>query len=73
MMLRAVLTEEVPRVAVSVAVTVAVTGVEVMGNVVVRSPAGTVTVAGTMTSAELLVRLTTSPPLAAAEARRTVP
>jgi hypothetical protein len=56
----------------SVAAWVAVTAVAVAVKVAVVAPAATVTLAGTVTAALLLVRVTVCPPVAAAPARVTV-
>src|SRR5207248_10184769 len=63
----------VPRVAEIVAGVSAVTAVVVTGNVALVAPAGTVTLAGTVTALELSERVTTSPPAGAREFSSTVP
>ena len=63
----------VPSVAVIVAVVAAVTELVVTGNVTLVAPAGTVTLAGTVTALELSERGTTSPPAGAVEFSTTVP
>ena len=63
----------VPSVAEIVAVVSAVTALVVTGNVALVAPAGTVTLAGTVTAVELSERGTTSPPAGATEFSTTVP
>jgi hypothetical protein len=63
----------VPSVAEIVAVVAVVTALVFTGNVALLAPAGTVTLAGTVTAVELSERGTTSPPAGAEEFSTTVP
>jgi len=63
----------VPTNAWIVAVVAVATGTEVAEKATDVAPAGTVTVAGTPTEVELLVKFTTMPPAGAAALRVTVP
>jgi hypothetical protein len=69
---RAKLLESVPTVAVRAAVCVVVTGAAVAEKVTLVALAGTVTVAGRVTAAVLLERLTLTPPIPAVSLRFTV-
>src|SRR5262249_5707116 len=63
----------VPGVPETVAVASAVTVFVVTGNVALVAPAGTVTLAGTVTAPELSERVTTRPPAGATEFNSTLP
>lgn len=62
-----------PSLAVIVADVDVVTELVVIGNVAINAPAATVTLAGTVAAALLLVRATVHPPVGATVERRTVP